>query len=783
MRSHGQRLVLILWLALLLASALVIAKTRFVSDLSAFTPKTPNARQQLLVDQFRDGIIGRLIMIGIEGGDAAERAKLSRELADRLRRTDMFVGVQNGDPATEQRDRAYFFDNRYLLGLDITSTRFTVQGLHDAINDSIDALSGDAGLIVKQLFARDPTGEMLRLLDQFDTGSAPRNLHGAWASRDGERAVLLAYTLAPGTDTEAQARAIEAIQRTFEQLPDVQTGYRVVMSGTGVFSVRSRNTIEGQVTRLASASLLLVCCLLLLVYRSPRLLAFGLLPVLSGTLVSIAAVSLSFGQVHGLTLGFGTTLIGEAVDYSIYFYLQRTGQLNADRFWHTIWLGVATSVAGFGSLLFSGFPGLVQLGVYSISGLITAAAVTRYVLPQLMPRQLKLRDLSQPGLALDGILNFATRLRHWLLLLALTAAGIVLIHADKIWNRNLVTLSPISKADQQLDLRLRSDLGAPDLRYMFAFSAPDEEQALEGAEHAGQVLRGLMDNKIIAGFDSPASVLPSKARQRVRQAAIPDAQQARQRLQRAIEGLPVGIDKLQGFLADLQAARTRKPLSRADLDGTSAALLADSLLIRRADDYLVLMPLRAPDNGAEVPLDIGRVQTALQTTGLTRMVVFDLLEESTSLFENYRNEVLLLSEFGCLVIFTLLLASLKSVSRTLRVILPLVCAVIGVTAVLLQSGIQLTILHLVGLLLVVAIGSNYALFFESGNRASTPAERHQMQISLVIANLTTVGSFGILGLSSIPVLSAIGTTVSLGALFSLVFAAILSRGRTALESA
>ena len=195
------------------------------------------------------------------------------------------------------------------------------------------------------------------------------------------------------------------------------------------------------------------------------------------------------------------------------------------------------------------------------------------------------------------------------------------------------------------------------------------------------------------------------------------------------------------------------------------------------------MPLRALDNSAEVPLDIDRVQAALQAKGLAHIVVFDLLEESTSLFENYRNEVLLLSELGCLVIFALLLAALKSLKRTIQVVLPLVCAVTCVTAVLLQSGVQLTILHLVGLLLVVAIGSNYALFFESGGQAVTPVERRRTQVSLVVANLTTVSSFGILGLSSIPVLSAIGTTVSLGALFSLVFAAILSRGESGLESA
>jgi len=44
--------------------------------------------------------------------------------------------------------------------------------------------------------------------------------------------------------------------------------------------------------------------------------------VLSGALAGVAAVSLGFGVVHGITLGFGTALIGEAVDYSIYLFMQ-----------------------------------------------------------------------------------------------------------------------------------------------------------------------------------------------------------------------------------------------------------------------------------------------------------------------------------------------------------------------------------------------------------------------------------------------------------------------------
>jgi len=93
------------------------------------------------------------------------------------------------------------------------------------------------------------------------------------------------------------------------------------LSGPSVFAVAARAKIESAALRLSLISGVLVVTLLLAVYRSLPALGLGLLPVASGALVGIATVALGFGAVHGLTLGFGITLIGESVDYSIYFFI------------------------------------------------------------------------------------------------------------------------------------------------------------------------------------------------------------------------------------------------------------------------------------------------------------------------------------------------------------------------------------------------------------------------------------------------------------------------------
>ena len=108
-----------------------------------------------------------------------------------------------------------------------------------------------------------------------------------------------------------------------------------------------------------------------------------------------------------------------------------------------------------------------------------------------------------------------------------------------------------------------------------------------------------------------------------------------------------------------------------------------------------------------------------------------------------------------------------------RLVAPLAASVVTVTAGLTLLGQQLVILHLVGLLLVVAIGSNYALFFDrpKGSGAVSP----RTLASMLFANLTTVAGFGLLAFSSVSILQAMGSTVAPGVILALIFAAIFAQ--------
>src|SRR5207249_1344717 len=88
---------------------------------------------------------------------------------------------------------------------------------------------------------------------------------------------------------------------------------------------------------------------------------------LTGRVVGVAAVGVLFGTVHGITLAFGATLIGEAVDYPSYVFTQRKpGESVLEvlaRVWPILRLAVLTTVFGSLALLLSSLQGLSQLGV------------------------------------------------------------------------------------------------------------------------------------------------------------------------------------------------------------------------------------------------------------------------------------------------------------------------------------------------------------------------------------------------------------------------------------
>jgi predicted exporter len=301
-------LVLLSWLAAVLAGLVVIFRAQFSADLSAFLPAAPDAAQRVLIEQLHGGVPARTLLLAIDGGSAGERVEASRRLAASLRSLPLFEQVQNGDHDAWRSLGEWVLEHRYLLSPAVDAQRFSAPGLREAIDDTLSLLGTPGGQRIKALIERDPTGELVRIAENSLPTDGPRSDQGVWVSRDGERAVLLVIVRAAGSDLDAQALAIGRIESAFATLQAPQLRLRV--SGAPKFGVDSRAQIEAEARHLAIAGTVLVGALLLLAFGSATAVGVAMLPVASGIVAGIAAVALCFGTVFGMTLGFGSTLIG-----------------------------------------------------------------------------------------------------------------------------------------------------------------------------------------------------------------------------------------------------------------------------------------------------------------------------------------------------------------------------------------------------------------------------------------------------------------------------------------
>jgi predicted exporter len=755
-----------LWLAGLLVCGGLAARAHYRTDMGDFLPKADTLGQAALEAQVSGGGAARLLLVSVDGAPASALAALNNNLASRLRGVPEFAAVLNGDDTSLAETQGFIWKNRYLLSPATTTQAFSVAGLHAALENGLALLGSDLGNVAAQTLPADPTDAALGLAQSLTESeqTGPRTDNGVWMAPDDKATLLLLRTAAPGFDLDAQQHAQAVLAQDFAAARAATPGAaaaRLRMTGPGVFAVQTRDVTKRDVTRLSLLASAGAVLFLLLAYRSPLALGLGLLPVISGALAGIAAVSLVFGFVHAITLGFGITLIGEAMDYSIYLLTQtqREGGARAAmaRIWPTLRLGALTSIAGFASMLGSSFTGFAQLGLFSMAGLLTAAAVSRFILPCLVPAAFFASGAAAIGLPLRWVRRHEGAAR--LVLAAITALALLALalHRGGMWQTDLLSLSPLPPATQALDKTLRAELGITSPRDFLAWRADSEEQALTISETLQPVLAGLTAKGAISSFSLPSQILPSMAAQQARRAALPDDTVLHARFAAAMSGLPFRADAFAPFFQDISAARAAPWLTAASLP-PPLALRLQSMLTHRKTGWIVLAPL-------------GTVEAAMVVEAALPkgVVLVNLNRQSALLLHQFQQEASALALCGSLAILMILTLFLRSWQQVTRVALPLAASVMVCAAALTLGGGRLSIFMVAGFLLIVAVGSNYCLFF--ARRGLDEAAQERALASIMLANLCTVAAYGLLSLSIIPVLHDIGETVALGTFLCLLFGA------------
>lgn len=776
-RRGGRATLLVLWLLALAGLGWMVSQRLKIStDLRSFMPAPTTPDQRLLMEQVGEGPGSRLLLLAIgrscascascargtgpsmagAGSSDEQLAALSQGLATALKNDPRYSQVVNGSFDPGALDPA-LLPYRYLLSPTLDTQPLDEAYLADQLQQRLDDLSSPAASLLKGLLPRDPTLEVLKLAQMWAPAQSPQVRDGVWFSPQDE-ALLLVQTVAAGFDPGAQQQAIDGIEQAFHALPG-SAGAKLDLSGPGYFSVVVGAQTRHQADWIGRISTVGFIALLLLAYRSFSSLLLSALPIASAALAGITALTLAFDEVHGITLAFGFTLLGVAQEYPIRVLSHRRAGEDAVQSVRALWPLLLTAIASaciaYLAFYASGVNGLKQLAVFTIVGLLAAGFSTRYLLPHLLPR--RVRDVADMRWLVRAR-EFVDRLPRprWIPLLVAAAIVVMLALAPgPFWQNNLAALTPLPQDMLQHDARLRKALGAPDVRYLLVLQAPTEQEVLALSQHLQPRVDALLAKHAVDALELPSRYLPTVALQHERQLKLPDHATLQRELAEALDGLPFRADLFQPFLDDVQTARRLPPLTPERYAQTPLGQRLSAMLVQRDGHWLGLGTV----SGVH---DVAALQALGENTdGAVRLL--DLKAASESLVVDYRTRILQALLAAAILLVLTISFALRSVRRAWHVLAPMTLATFLVLAVERMAGIEISLFHLVALILAGGLGLHYALFFERDT--GDPAEQRRTLHATIVCVLSALLVFGMLAWATIPVLRAIGLTVSLGVAF------------------
>jgi len=569
-------------------------------------------------------------------------------------------------------------------------------------------------------------------------------------------------------DTVGQQAAWDELQNSLKLVADKFPFIEAQVAGAPLIALNTSKQTRASSIRLSILAGGLLAMLVLFAYRSWQALLLTALPVVIGVLFAVAISSLIYPVMHVLTMAFGVTLLGLALDYPVHILSHRSnGETLEDsvlNIWPTLRLGVITTLFAFSALVWTDFEGIARLGVFSITGLLSAALVSRYLLPGLdklifnqkrfqVTGRLWLQNIRWPKLPPLSVPGISA--------LLIVVAGFLLARVVP-WSDDLAALSPVPDELIKQELQLRTSLQLAQTGTQILVHADDLDGVLGKELSLLPTLRQARLDGLVDGWQIAASVLLPASRQQQLQSRLPAAAELKNNLSQAIADTPFIISGFEQFQLDVKQSRELPPLNLDMLSTSSLGEWLSSLLLDLKDTdsggYAGIVRLHGLVDAAELRLRLDK----LGMEGVWLVETRQELSQALATFRLKLTKMLLFS--AVLTVLVLLLLLRQQAGRVLGITMVVSAAIIGAAWFTYAVSGSLNLLNLIGLILVAGFGIDYALFF------TRPAKSRKEQAATLHALLVCLGSssivFILLALSGIRVLESIGVVVASGVILA-----------------
>lgn len=702
----------------------------------------------------------RTLLVLVSAPDAEAAAGAADAAAALFRASPRIESVSAGQgPEKESAFLSFYFPYRHAM---LSSNDRTLLRSPDAfprfMSRAAENLYAPFRLLPPEDLAADPLAFFASLADSWAAGVP------AVGGKPGDTLLMLELAGDP-FDAGVQEDAADLMASARVSLSAAVPGSTLSWTGLLPFARAERRRMQSETVLIGAASTLGIAFLALWVFRSPRPLALGYFSVACGLLTGTAAVLAVFGRIHGLTVAFGSSLLGAAVDYALHYAAHHR---LPDVPWNSekalaairpsLILGTLTGVISYAALGMTPLPGLRQMALFSSVGLATSL----WAVLAAGPVFLRAPGRPAPPPSLLGVMDAAARFwgrwrgRRAALPAAVAALFLVSVAACfKVrFDDNPSRLQRPSSALLAEDAVVRRAAGSQELGRLAIVHGTTQEEVLRRQEVLGEALSALAAEGKVVSFRGLAPFLPSAARMAENRGLLKDVflpKAAALRGGLASLGFPAGAAKefLQDIGSPLPAFSLAQWLASPVSEGLRNLWLGET---PRGFFAVALLGGVSDEAAVRARLD-----------GLAGVRYHNKAAEYTGFLKQYRRRALGLVAAAYALILGVMVFR-YGFSGGAAVTLP--CLFSGLLTALVLPG-PLNLMHVLGMVLVLGMAVDYAIFFAESAQRGEGVRAAGLGISL--STLTTALSFGFLALSGAPALRALGSSVSAGMLFAFLF--------------
>lgn len=174
-------------------------------------------------------------------------------------------------------------------------------------------------------------------------------------------------------------KIVKQIKLLTDELQTIWPGTEVLKRGVLFYSDNASIEAQNDITTIGSLSIIGIIILLMTIFRSVTPIILSLLSIFIGIVTGLVAVLTVFGEIHIITLVMSTSIIGIAIDYSLHYLTERllhgnqeSPYISLKKLISTLAIALCTSFIAYLMLLIAPFPGLKQLSIFAVFGLIGA---------------------------------------------------------------------------------------------------------------------------------------------------------------------------------------------------------------------------------------------------------------------------------------------------------------------------------------------------------------------------------------------------------------------------